>query len=255
MSIIGKFYQKSFHLWKQKTIIEKRGSDGLRTWIRRKWKSPKVKDLRENWQEIQLDYMIVHNVYLSAYDSNERCKFLVDLKKYISSESDRPILIVGDFNLAPTPRDGMVDNQISTFTQLQERIDFESLLSSAKVIDVTSPIFSSTEQVQYTIERRFKRSVSRFRCDLALLTDYMVSAVKARYDHEVRTGLNSFTDHSALIIDAPVTLPVAENQSLGLFENMMDEDGTEVQPLWSYSPHNTAMARSEPSCRSQSYSS
>jgi exonuclease III len=223
------------------------GSDGIRTWIRRKWKSPKVRNLRENWQEIQLDYMIVHNVYLSAYDSNERCKFLIDLKKYISSDSDRPILIVGDFNLAPTPRDGMVDNQISTFTQPQERIDFESLLSNVKLVDVTGSNFSNAEHVQYTIERRFKSSISRFRCDLALLTDYMVSMVKARYDHEVRTGMSSFTDHSALIIDASVTLPVTENQSLDLFENMMDEDGTEVKPLWSYSPHNTAMARSEPS--------
>jgi exonuclease III len=223
------------------------GSDGVRAWVRGKWKSPRVKNLRENWQEIQLDYMIVHNVYFSAYDANERGKFLVDLKEYISSESDRPILIVGDFNLAPTPRDGMVDNQISTFTQPQERIDFESLLSSAKLVDVTSPSFSNAEHVQYTIERRFKSSVSRFRCDLALLTDYMVSTVKTRYDHEVRTGMNSFTDHSALIIDAPVTLPVTENQSLDLFENMLDNDVTEVQPIWSYSPHNTAMGRSEPS--------
>jgi hypothetical protein len=52
------------------------GSDAIGAWIHEKWTTPDVKLLRDNWQELNMDSLRIHNVYLSAYSSKERIEFL-----------------------------------------------------------------------------------------------------------------------------------------------------------------------------------
>jgi exonuclease III len=217
------------------------GNDGVRVWLRRKWKNIPVNNIKENWQEICLDYLTIYNVYLSAYDSLVRAKFINKLAEAVADKKLRPVLIVGDFNLAPTPLDGVIGNQISGFTEPQERIAFETLLKTGNMIDGT---FKSDSAVEYTIEREIAGKLSRFRCDLALYSKYLGDEIKVGYDHSVRNGVGKFTDHSALVINLPVDIPAGGNEPLELFEDVGSQHDASS---WQYEPYKTAMSRSDPS--------
>ncbi len=218
------------------------GTDSVRAWIRRKWKHPGVENRANNWQIIRLDFLDLHNVYLSAYESQERIIFLNILRGSVVAEQLKPVLITGDFNLAPTPIDGMVGKHLSNFTKEEERKAFNNLLEVGKIVDSTRTI--DPPKVQYTIQRKTQGVESRFRCDLVLVSDYIVEEALITYDHSVRETPNSFTDHSAILINFPIDLPVGENQPLDLFEDFEKE---KKLPLWQYSTHKTAMSRPEPS--------
>src|SRR5580700_8551564 len=73
-----------------------------------------------------------------------------------------------------------------------------------------------------------------------------VSAI-ITYDHTTRDGLSGFTDHSAILIDLPVSLTAATDDAGVLFSLTEMLGGQEPQPTVSYQPHKTAMARNSPS--------
>lgn len=58
---------------------------------------------------------------------------------------------------------------------------------------------------KWTIERETQSKKVYFRCDLALASDYIAPKLKFHYDHSTRSGKEAFTDHSALLIDVPVS--------------------------------------------------
>jgi exonuclease III len=75
---------------------------------------PTIVNVTDRWQKIVLDGLIVHNVYLSPYSAKERVELLHGIAEDLASTTD-PVVIVGDFNLAPRPEDGIFGNRPSTF--------------------------------------------------------------------------------------------------------------------------------------------
>jgi hypothetical protein len=84
-----------------------------------------VRQLSDRWQIVMLDGLAVHNVYLSPYSAKERCGLLCAIAASLSTVG--PSIVVGDFNLAPRPEDGVFGTKPSTFTSAAERKSFASL--------------------------------------------------------------------------------------------------------------------------------
>jgi len=135
-------------------------------------------------------------VYLSPYSSAERRAMLDELARAISGTTS---VVIGDFNLAPRPEDGLYGDQPSTFTKLPERRAFEHLLGAGDLVDATRP--SQGETAAFTFERMQQGRATCFRCDLALVSSHIAGSATVIYDHSVRATPDAFTDHSALILD------------------------------------------------------
>lgn len=210
------------------------GNSSTALWVTSHYANPKFYQHNQEWQEVELDYLSLHNVYLSAYQSADRIKQLEELRGRIENSDDRPVLVVGDFNLAPCSNDGIVGDETSRWTNDKERKFFDTFLKEGKLIDSTS--FERSGVQEFTIERTRQEKQIKFRCDLALVSDYVAPLLNIKYDHSSRVGAGAFTDHSSLIIDAPVNLP---EQSL--FPSLFP---SEIRGL-EFHPHKTAMSRGE----------
>ncbi|MFE5771381.1 methyltransferase domain-containing protein [Streptomyces sp. NPDC056485] len=216
------------------------GGDGhLATWVREDIAAPAVSAPTGWAQRLELGWLTVLQVHLDAYTSAARTTQLGELAALAAAEGGRPLLICGDFNLAPRPQDGLHDGEVSGFTADTERKALQHLLQTAWLVDTTG----TDGEAEFTFERLFTGKLSRFRCDLALLSDHLAAGVPVAARHEVRTGPQAFTDHSAMLLDLPLTLEVAEPDDV-LFAI---SDLTGKQPAAagarSYQPHKTAMSR------------
>ncbi|MFF3358149.1 methyltransferase domain-containing protein [Streptomyces sp. NPDC002917] len=160
-----------------------------------------------------------------------------------TAEKGRPLLVCGDFNLAPRPEDGLFGEETSTFTTEAERQALQQLTQVADLIDTTAD-----EAPVFTFERIFNGKPSRFRCDLALLSDHLTATTTVTVDASVRSGPKGFTDHSALLIDLPLTLQAAEPDDVLFALSELTGDGPAAAPTRrEYQPHKTAMSRQAPS--------
>jgi exonuclease III len=156
----------------------------------------------------------VHNVYLSAYSWKDRRDVLLKIAGELRKRNE-PLIVAGDFNLAPSSDDGCFGEAPSKFTRQEEREALVDLLKSALLYDSTR--CQNGTRAQFTFERLRKGIASRFRCDLALISDSIRSSIAVAYDHSVRKGPCAFTDHSALIIDfMPGDAPTVSNFSGGV---------------------------------------
>jgi Methyltransferase domain/Endonuclease/Exonuclease/phosphatase family len=215
------------------------GNEKVFAWINSQLEHPKQDSIGEFWQRIELGYFAVYNVYLDAYSQSARATQLQRLIKPLTNESDRPLLIVGDFNIAPAPEDGRSGGVISTFNSEVDREPLRHLLKLARLADLRD----SSESRQWTIERDLPQGLVQFRCDLALASDYISHELSIRYDHSTRSGPGSFTDHSALLVELPVSLHEAEQQTQ-LFP--LESFGIAPSGAWRFKPEHTAMHRKEP---------
>ncbi|MFG2224900.1 methyltransferase domain-containing protein [Streptomyces sp. NPDC048644] len=218
------------------------GGDGnLAAWISEDLTSPTVSSPHPWVQRIELAWLVVLQVHLDAYAGAARAAQLAELTAMVVAEGGRPLLICGDFNLAPRPEDGLLGENISTFTTGTERAALRKLMQSTGLIDTTAeaaPVF--------TFERLSAGKLSRFRCDLALLSDHLTATVTA--DASVRTGRQAFTDHSALLVDLPVTLQKTEpDDVLFALSELTGHDPSIPSAKEGYRPHKTAMSRQAPS--------
>ena len=213
------------------------GNSNTGLWIREKYLAPVSHQYQDKWQMIDLGYLQMHNIYLSPYSSKDRSSSLRELTEFITANNHRPTIVVGDFNLAPQPQDGLHGNTESKWTSTEERKSFESLLNRAFLIDATSRETLGSQQ--YSISRNRQGAQISFRCDLALISDYIVQDITVTYDHSIREGIDAFTDHSAVCIDVPVSLPEAT-----LFGNLFEEASSESYRQDSY---KTAIPRKGPS--------
>lgn len=212
------------------------GGDGrLCAWITEPWTRPQVSRPAEAVQRVELSWLVILNVYLDAYARAARAAELVRLRRLLEAEAERPVLVVGDFNLAPRPGDGRYDGLPSSFNSDVDRTPFVELLATAGLIDCTA----EPAPAQYSLTRMVRGKISEFRCDLALLSDYLRPSVRVAYDHSVRAGDARFTDHSAVLIDLPVT-PEAQAQQGSLLDTFAGGKA-------GCQPHKTAMNRSRPS--------
>lgn len=216
------------------------GNHGVFAWIAEQSEPPACASVRGWWQRLELEYMVVHNVYLDPYSRRRRARQIEELHDRLLAEPGRPTLIVGDFNLAPRLEDGRFDGEASRFNSEVDRAPFRQLLIDAKLQDLTS----DASNVQYTIVKKHRGRASEFRCDLALASDYMASTIVANYDHGTRVGDLAFTDHSAVVLDLPVTLRDSNMQEQRLWSALPSADRV---PGSICQPHKTAMARRGPS--------
>lgn len=215
------------------------GDGGLATWISEDLLRPAVSSPRPWVQRVELEWLVVLQVHLDAYTGTNRTAQLTELAEMADAEQGRPLLICGDFNLAPRLEDGMFGDEPSAFTSEAERTALRHLMQSAGLVDTTAG-----ETPDFTFERVFSGKLSRFRCDLALLSDHLTATTTITADASVRTGAAAFTDHSALLAELPITLEAAElDDVLFGLGDLTGEDEAAPRARREYQPHKTAMSR------------
>jgi len=178
------------------------GTDKVFAWVHERFQAPAYRQLAPHWQRLELGYLAVHHAYLDAHAQATRAEQLHQLRAGMRSEGDRPTLAVGDFNLAPHPHDGLFDGHPSTFNSDTDRGPFHSLLAACLLHDTTA-----ADPPEFSVVRSARGKHWEFRCDLALVSDYLAPSTPVTYNHDVRAGATAFTDHSALLIDLPVSPP------------------------------------------------
>jgi hypothetical protein len=220
------------------------GGDGdLFCWIAERLATPPVTRPDSFVQRMELAWLVVCNTYLDCGSTTARGSQLGRLRKIITADNGRPTLACGDFNLAPRPVDGLNNGRPSTFNSATDRAPLAELLADAGLVDATV-----TDPPQFTIERQQSGVPSQFRCDLALIPDHLLSAITVRYDHTTRTGEPAFTDHSGILIDAPVTLAPADlDEQDTLFALLPKPVDRTPSTRVEYQPHKTAMSRARSS--------
>ncbi len=172
----------------------------LAAWIQSNGPEPRAENGSERWQIFHFPGLVVHHVYLSPHSSKERREQLTSLRLLIDRGCHNVVL--GDFNLAPRPQDGLFGDRPSSFTERSERRAFNELLTSACLLDATA----DASEPEFTFERWQNGKPIRFRCDLALLSARLGGTARVIYDHSVRS-VGGFTDHSALIVDLDALKP------------------------------------------------
>lgn len=178
-------------------------------------------------QRIEISYLVFYNVYMDAYKQGNRAEQLIQMLQQVKTEQDKPIILTGDFNLAPNESDGLYGGKPSSFNSKKDRDPFFQLLNEGNLIDV----IPNNKDIPFTVHKTRLDKEILFRCDLALVSDYYEPHITLEYDHDVRTEPLKFTDHSALLFRLPITVSEEE-----LFH---DEH--------SYFPYKTAMSRKGPS--------
>lgn len=218
------------------------GNDRVFAWADVNMRVDRHELLAEYWQRLEVGYMAVHNLYLDAYDQGTRAAQLRAVAGRIAAEGDRPVVIVGDFNLAPHPTDGMRQGRPSAFNSEVDRKPFRELLQAGRLVDLQA----AGDSKQYSVERTIRGEEVKFRCDLALVSDHLASSVAMHYDHAVRTASEAFSDHSAVLLDLPVTPHRARYQAT-LFSVDDEEKNGRADSDDETQPHKTAMSRRAPS--------
>ncbi|MGA5324445.1 methyltransferase domain-containing protein [Streptomyces seoulensis] len=219
------------------------GGDGhLAVWTSEDIAPPAVSSPAPWVQRIELEWLLVLQVHLDAYAGAARAAQLAELTAMTAAEDGRPLLLCGDFNLAPRPEDGLFGAETSTFTTNAERRMLRQLMLGAGLVDTTAETAPA-----FTFERVFSGKPSRFRCDLALLSDHLAATATVTPDATVRTGERAFTDHSALLIDLPVTGRAADPGDVLFALSELTGKDSAAPARREYQPHKTAMSRQAPS--------
>lgn len=220
------------------------GGDGdLSCWSAERFTIPPSSRPDSFVQRLELGWLVVYNTYLDCGSTTSRRHQLYRFQEIIAVENGRPIIACGDFNLAPRPVDGLHNGRPSNFNSATDRKPFTELLVDGGLIDATA-----AEPPQFTIERQQSGRHSQFRCDLALVPDYLLPTVNVQYNHPTRASEQAFTDHSAILIDVPVTLDTITAEDRDTLFTPLSEPTHHAQLTRSeYQPHKTAMSRVRPS--------
>ncbi|MFF4557710.1 methyltransferase domain-containing protein [Streptomyces sp. NPDC001422] len=220
------------------------GGDGhLAVWAGEDLAPPAVSSPAPWVQRIELEWLVVLQVHLDAHGAASRASQLAELTTLATAESGRPLLVCGDFNLAPRPADGLFGEQTSAFTTEAERTLLYRLMQVTNLVDTTAH-----ENPAFTFERIVNGKPSRFRCDLALLSDHLTANTAITVDASTRSGPAIFTDHSALLIDLPLTPQETEPDDVLFALSEVTRDGPgSTSSRQQYQPHKTAMSRQTPS--------
>lgn len=142
----------------------------------------------------------IHAVHLDPYTSAHRCTQL-EMLRSSGGGTGKPVVVVGDFNLAPRDQDSRYGDRAGGSTSAEERRAFGDLLGRFDLVDATA---SDGAEPEFTFERLHEGRMSRSRCDLALVPkDLDPDWTEVSYDHDVRQGPDAFTDHSAILADLP----------------------------------------------------
>lgn len=142
----------------------------------------------------------VHAVHLDPYRGIRRREQLDELR-CDAGASGKPIVVLGDFNLAPRPADQRFGAGAGTSTGADERRALSTVMDALGLADGTA---MNGAEPEFTFERVYDGKLSRSRSDLALVPKGLDSDwLRVTYDHDVRLGPGAFTDHSAILVDLP----------------------------------------------------
>ena len=218
------------------------GNEKTYSWIDCRFDVPPIRQSMAYYQRLDLGCMSVYSVYLDAYDQMTRATQLTTIRREISTEGDRPVVVVGDFNIAPSRDDGLYNGEPSQFNSEIDREPLRRLQREAALVDLAA---CAGNRREWTVERSIQNVPVRFRCDLILVSDYIAPDIGMHVDHSVRTGATAFTDHSGILLDLPIT-PLKATRQFDLFA-IPEVSRCASDRLLSYSPHKTAMGRTRPS--------
>jgi endonuclease/exonuclease/phosphatase family metal-dependent hydrolase len=213
------------------------GDAQLSAWVRERWTPMPITRPEAFLQRIELGWLGVFNTYLDAYAGATRVAQLRRLRELTLGERGRPMLLIGDFNLAPRAADGCFGEEPSSFNGESERATLRDLVTSARLVDTTA-----ADIPEFTFVRVVNGQVSRFRCDLALLSDHLQGETMIIYDHAPRASEQRFTDHSAILAHLPITLAAQAQQALFDLDDGIEVDNS-TGAKTEYQPHKTAMSR------------
>lgn len=161
-----------------------------------------VARFEDRWLTLHGGGAALHGVYFHCEtgERRQRAELLDRLAAAVQAVPMLPHIVVGDFNLAPTHRDGLYGGNPSRWTSEREREALRSLLATGGLIDAT---FAPKRPNGFTFERAINGRRLQFRCDLALVDGVLHESgdLIVGVDHGVRIGSGAFTDHSALIVD------------------------------------------------------
>jgi exonuclease III len=138
---------------------------------------------------------IVVNPYSPAEKGKANREHLERLDSLISTLDDNPILIAGDFNMAPRPEDGWYGRNHSDFTTKRVRAAFVNMMDNHSLFDLGAHI-----RWEATFERMNKGKITSFRCDLALVREDDAQIWGLTYNHDFRRN-KGMSDHSALNLE------------------------------------------------------
>lgn len=177
------------------------GSDRVFTWCRNEV-ARLTCVIGPFWQHINLNGVHVWNVYLDSSSTRARARQLAELNRLLQPLTTQPIIVAGDFNIAPSPEDGLYGGVPSTFNSKTDRAPLAALLDELQLADLRP----NPPQQEFTVERPQRGKLVQFRCDLALVSQQLAPRVSLTYDHKVRDPDEGFTDHSALILEIEAPL-------------------------------------------------
>jgi exonuclease III len=145
----------------------------------------------ERVQVLDVNGLVVCNVYLPASSSSARRDMLEQLRDEVLVKFPSISLVIGDFNLAPRAKDGWYGDEHSTWTKKYEQDAFASLCEQHGLVDL-----GAEQRWNATFKRMNRGKMTAFRCDLALAKPHEWAWVD--YVHELRTEKK--TDHSGLLV-------------------------------------------------------
>jgi hypothetical protein len=217
------------------------GDAELAVWIRGATGWPRVERAARWWQTVLVGELAIHSVHLDPIRGATRVEQLQLLAERLPTRDN---VVLGDFNLAPRPVDGIYGGSPSGFTAAGERRAFAELLAGRALADATAG-----DPPEFTLSRQIRGLDSSFRCDLALLpASWPTTRVVAA--HETRTGPDAFTDHSGIIVrvcpvtDRPKDQAASKTNRPRQRSTLRRGTGTDPTTAASY---KTAIARRRPS--------
>ncbi|MGQ7871528.1 methyltransferase domain-containing protein [Bacillus sp. 1A] len=177
------------------------GNHNVCCYIKDIYELPNQRLITDYFQYIKINNLHYLNVYLNSYKTKERALQLEMIRSFLEDFNYNPLIISGDFNIAPRPCDGLYGENISRFNSHIDRTPLQLIIEKLNLIEVQN----TNKQQEFTYEKKVKDKWIKFRCDLALISKEISKNTFLKYDHTVRTN-NKFTDHSALIINNPFEL-------------------------------------------------
>jgi exonuclease III len=158
----------------------------------------------ERWVSVEGGRQQIHSVYFPHEKASGRERFFNAISEWLERERQFEHVIMGDFNMSPRIEDGLYGDNPSNWTGASERRALQQLLAEHNLIDLYL-LHPAAEP--YTFEKQNGPQMTRFRCDLGLVSRALAERDGTTFtvDHRTRRGLSRFTDHSGLILEYRIT--------------------------------------------------
>lgn len=180
------------------------GNDLVHAWCRVSITDARADLLGPTFLVVRARGWMIVDCYLDSSNKRAiRAGQMATMRAWLEQHGSAPLLVAGDFNLAPAPEDGLWKGAPSAWNGAVDRGELQRLLDETSMVDLGAP----PTPREWTFVRSNKHGVTEFRCDLALVSRVAAGSTALRYDHGTRSGRGAFTDHSGLVIDLEAAAP------------------------------------------------